>query len=343
MSLRSWVTVTTLILLGLVIVIGWPEILHAFDILDKVNIWILLLIIPLQLLSYWAVGHVIFSYLRSKGDLKDSSSWTTLRMALELNFVNHILPSGGAAGFSYLGWVLSKHNVGSGRAAMAQIVRYVIMFISFVIILCVAVLILTLDNHINRAILLVSGMMAVFAVLVTLFGMYVLGSRDRLTSFSKWFVAAVNKFVFRITRGKKKDVLKHEIVNKFFDDIHEDYNEIRRDGRLLKKPFLWSVISNITDALLLFVTFLALGVFVNPAILFVAFGVSGLSSIISVTPGGAGVYEAVMITFFVSSGMSLDLAIAGTILARVALLLGTIIFGYAFYQLTINKYGKKPV
>jgi hypothetical protein len=36
-----------------------------------------------------------------------------------------------------------------------------------------------------------------------------------------------------------------------------------------------------------------------------------------------------------------DVAIAGTLLARVTLVLGTIIFGYVFYQLTVLKYGKR--
>jgi hypothetical protein len=49
-----------------------------------------------------------------------------------------------------------------------------------------------------------------------------------------------------------------------------------------------------------------------------------------------------MITFLASSGVPAEIAIAGTLLARVALLSGTVLFGYIFYQLTINKYGKAP-
>jgi hypothetical protein len=47
-----------------------------------------------------------------------------------------------------------------------------------------------------------------------------------------------------------------------------------------------------------------------------------------------------MIAFLASTGIPTEVAIAGTLLARVLLMLGTILFGYVFYQLTILKYGK---
>jgi uncharacterized protein (TIRG00374 family) len=99
---------------------------------------------------------------------------------------------------------------------------------------------------------------------------------------------------------------------------------------------------NIADVALIAISFMALGYSVNPAILFVAFGISSVASIVSVTPGGAGIYEAIMIAFLASAGVPADVAIAGTLLTRVTLLLGTILFGYFFYQLTIVKYGKRP-
>ena len=58
------------------------------------------------------------------------------------------------------------------------------------------------------------------------------------------------------------------------------------------------------------------------------------------TPGGTGVYEAIMIIFLTMAGMSPDVAIAGIILTRAILLTGTIVFGYIFYQHALIKYGK---
>lgn len=342
MSFRSWATIITLILLALVVVFGWKEIAHAFRLLGDVNLWILSIIIPVQLLSYYATGGMIFSYLRAKGNLKDTSHWAMTRMALELNFVNHIIPSGGAAGFSYLGWVLGRHGVSPGRATMAQIVRFTIGFASFIVILLIAVAALALDHQVNRTIIIITGLLTFAAIALFVLSIVIIGSKRRLDKFSSGLVRVVNRIVSFFTRGRKQNSLKFEVVEPFFVQLHEDYLHIRADKKILVKPFVWGLVMSVCDVALLAVAFMSLGYWVNPATLFVAFGVSGAASIFSVTPGGAGVYEAIMITFLASAGVPADVAIAGTLLARVSLLLGTIIFGYFFYQLTIVKYGKRP-
>ncbi len=343
MSFRAWVTVITLILLGLVVYFGWPQIVQAWGLMGKLNIWILALLVPLQLFSYYAIGGMIFSYLRSKGNLKTTTHWEMARMALELNFVNHIVPSGGAAGFSYLGWVLGRHGVRPGRATMAQIIRFTLAFISFVFILAIAVIALALDHQIDRTIILISGGMTLAAIVGTVLLIYIIGNQRRLVVFSGWLTRTSNVTIAIFSRGKKQQVVQLETIENFFEEVHQDYLEIRHDKRILIRPLIWAVLVNLADVALLSVSFLALGVWVNPAILFVAFGVSSIASIVSVTPGGAGVYEAIMIAFLASAGVPVDVAIAGTLVARVTLLLGTIVFGYFFYQLTIVKYGKNPV
>ena len=341
LSFRGWLTLITLALLVVVIFFAWPEIVKAYELLNKVNLWILALLIPVQFFSYYATGGMIFSYLRSKGDLKDVSHARMTRIALELNFVNHILPSGGAAGFSYLGWVLGRHGVKPGRTTMAQLVRFILTFVSFVLILVVAVVFLIIDHRIDRVIILLASLLVVMCVAAIFGTIYIIGSNRRLKKFSNWLTRLANSVVKKFTRGKKPEILKAHIIPDFFVELHQDFLAIRRDKKILIKPFIWAILANLADVLLIWIAFWALGYTVSPAILFVAFGVSSLASAVSVTPGGAGVYEAIMITFLASSSVPADVAIAGTLLARVTLVLGTILFGYIFYQLTVLKYGRR--
>ena len=341
LSFRSWLTVVTLILLVGVVILAWPEIVKAWGLLDTVNLAILALLIPVQLFSYYATGGMIFSYLRSKGDLVGVSRWRMGRIALELNFVNHILPSGGAAGFSYLGWVLGRFGVKPGRSTMAQLIRFLLTFVSFVLILMAAVAFLIYDHRIDRTIILLSSVLVLLCLGAIVGTIYIVGSNQRLKTFSEWLTKFVNKTVRKITRGKKRKILKTHTIPNFFVELHQDYLAIRRDKRVLIKPFIWAIVANLADVALIWIAFWALGYAVSPAIIFVAFGVSSLASAVSVTPGGAGVYEAIMIAFLASSGVPADVAIAGTLLARVTLVLGTILFGYIFYQLTVIKYGRR--
>lgn len=343
MSFRGWLSVITLVLLALVVFFAWPELVKAWQLVERVNVWILALVIPVQFFSYYATGGMIFSYLRAKGNLKETSHWTLTRIALELNFVNHILPSGGAAGFSYLGWLLHKQGVSAGRATIAQIVRFALTFLSFVLLLIIALIVLVVDHNINRTILLLSGMLAVVAIGGTGFIIYIISSRENLLRFSAGLTRLINKVVRFFTRGRRKRILKPKLLETFFTDLHQDFLEIKREKRILIRPFVWAVLANLADLALLFIAFWALGYMVNPAALFIAFGLSSLAGGVTATPGGAGVYEAIMIAFLASSGVPADVAIAGTLLARVTLILGTIVFGYVFYQLTLNKYGKTPL
>lgn len=342
LSFRGWITLITLILLAIVIIAAWPQIVKAWGLLGQVDLWILLLLLPVQFASYYATGGMIFSYLRAKGNLEDMSRWSMTRLALELNFVNHILPSGGAAGFSYLAWILKKHHVSISRSTMAQIIRFVLTFLSFVFLLVVAMIILIFRHEINWTISLIGFLLVVLAVGGTLLGVWLIKSNDRLRRFSKWLSTTANRFIRWITRGKKRKIIDEAVVLEFFDGLHDDYLAIRRERKILIKPFIWAVIANILDVALLWIAFWSLGYPIEPAILFISFGIASIAGAVSITPGGAGVYEAVMVTFLAAAGVPAEVAIAGTLLARVTLLAGTILFGYVFYQMTIVKYGKPP-
>lgn len=341
LSFRGWLTVVTLVLLSIVVIAAWPEILKAWALLGQVNWYILLLLIPVQLASYYATGGMIFAYLRAKGNLQDVSHWAMTRMALELNFVNHILPSGGAAGFSYLAWVLSSYKVSVSRSTMAQIIRFVLTFLSFVVLLIVAIIILALTGHLERATIFIAIGLVIAAIGGTSILIWLVRSNVRLQRFSVWLTKTVNRLVRWVTRGKKRKVVKEKLFLEFFQGLHDDYLSIRRERKILIIPFLWALIANILDVALLWVAFWALGYTIDAPLLFVAFGIASIASAISVTPGGAGVYEAIMVAFLASSGISPEIAIAGTLLARVTLLSGTIAFGYVFYQLRLSKNGKR--
>jgi uncharacterized protein (TIRG00374 family) len=342
LSFRGWLTIVTLLLLTVVVIAAWPEIFQAWGLLGQVDLWILLLLIPVQFFSYYATGGMIFSYLRAKGDLEDMSRWSMTRLALELNFVNHILPSGGAAGFSYLAWVLKKHRVSVSRSTMAQIIRFVLTFASFIMLLIVSIIILTFQHRIDSVTVIVGLVLVIAAVSAMLFGVWLIKSNSRLRRFSNWLTRTANKFVAWVTRGRKKDVVKAETLLEFFDGLHDDYLAIRRDRKILIRPYIWATIANLLDVALLWIAFWSLGYSLDAALLFIAFGIASIAGALSVTPGGAGVYEAVMVAFLAASGVTPEVAIAGTLLARVTLLAGTILFGYVFYQLTVIKYGKRP-
>jgi uncharacterized protein (TIRG00374 family) len=341
MSFRAWLSVITFVLIGVILFFSRHELQRAWLLLESVNLWILLLLIPGQMLVYYAGGEMVFSYLRAKDSIRKIGMLTLVRMALEMNFVNHILPSGGLSGMSYMSWRLGKYGVSSGRATMAQMVRYAMGFVAFIALLSVAVLMVTVDGGINRWIIFMSSVLASGMVAVIFGAIVLLSSSRRIKKFAGWVTAFVNQLVARVTFGRKEQVLALPAVEKFFEEMHHDYLALRRDKRILVRPFLWGLLFTAADVSLFLITFWALGHPVNPAPILIAYGVATIAGFFVVTPGGAGAYEAIMVAFLAVAGLPQGTAIAGIVLTRIILLLGTIGLGYLFYQFALVKYGRK--
>lgn len=342
MSGRIWVSIITVFLLGLIIYLAWGEIVHAWVLLTQINIWILALLIPVQIMAYFAAGEMMFSYLRAKHAMKKITLYEQARMALEMNFVNHVLPSGGVSGISYMNWRLKPYDISAGRATAAQFVRYAAQFAAYIVLLLLAVIWITLDGNMNRWVILLS----IFIVLMMTLGTVLIGalvsSKSRSEWFAEWLVRALRRVVRAVTFGRIKLSLAAGPIASFFIELHDEYETLRRDQRLLLKPFLWGLLFNLLDVALFTITFWALGTPVSPAPILIAYGLASIAAIIAVTPGGAGVYEAIMVSFLATAGIGAGVAIAGTLVTRVIVLIGTIGLGYAFYQHAILRHGKRP-
>lgn len=342
MSLRVWASIITLGLLVVILFAARGEIAHAWELLGSVNLWILSLIVPAQIIVYFIAGEMMFSYLRDKKVISHINVAEQARMALEMNFVNHALPSAGVSGMSYMTWRLHKYGISPGRATMAQLVRFVASFAAFIVLLMVALLVITIDGSINRWMILLSSVVVFLMVGGTTLIIYLVSSPSRGHAFIQWVARGVNRAV-QFVSFKPTKVLDVSRAKKFFDDMHEDYLELKKDKRILLKPFLWGILFTAGDVALYLITFWALGSPVNPAPVLIAYGLATLAAAFVVTPGGTGAFEAIMVSFLAIAGIGAGTAIAGIVLTRVILLLGTIGLGYFFYQHALLKYGKsKP-
>ena len=343
LGFRGWLSIATIVILGIVVWLAWPEIVKAFQYLDQVNLLVLALLIPVQFISYVVTGQVLFSYLKGRGELKGVGVLPAARMSLEFNFVNHVMPSGGTAGISYIGWKLSHYGVKASRSTMAQLVRFALTFVCFAALLIIAIAVLLIEGSVPTITIVVSLGVGVVLIAVVVLGWLVVRSKRVMHGASVRITRFVNGVVRVFTLGRKRDVLRAEILERFFAEMHDDYVLLSAEPRALIRPFLWATLVNVVDVGLFFIAFLAFGYVVNPALMFIAYGVSTILSIAVVTPNGAGAYEAVMIAYLSSGGVPAEIAIAAILLSRVILLAGTILFGYAFYQHTISRHGKAPI
>lgn len=337
---KFWLNVVTILLIVIILAAAHKDIASAFCEVTHANWLVLSLLLPIQFASYYAGTEIFLTYLRARGQLRNVNSLEATSMSLELNFVNHVFPSGGVSGIGYMSWRLGKLGVSAGQATMAQIMKYVVQVMVFMVLMVLALLWSASGNQMPDWIVMAATIVIVSLVFILIFGSYLIGSRERMISFAHFLTNAVNRFVSFATRHRKKNVAKSAIVEKFFLDFNEDFLALKSDKKLLLKPIIWAFVFTICDVGLFVITFASLGVFVNPAILFIAYGAATLSGMFMITPGGAGAYEAIMIGILTAGGVAASTAFAGVILARVILILLTLGCGVVVYQRALRKYGR---
>lgn len=338
MSLRRIATIVSLALVVLLVVLAWEDIRRAWELLGQVHLGILALIIPAQLLSYYASGAVLTSFLKAKGNLRDVGHFETGRFALEFNFVNHILPSGGISGLSYAAWRFKKLGVSPSRTALASVLRAALVFIIFLIFLVISVYALAIGGDANQLLLVMVSSLSTLIVAGTLLVAYLIHSRTRSKAAGRSIARLINLAGRKILRRER--IIKQSHVEDFFLEISDDYRELRKSPRQLKKPLAWTFVFLVFEVAMYFIVFAALGNIVSPAALLVAYGVGNALGILIATPGGVGGQEAGMVIVLTTIGIPGGAAIAAVILTRVILVLLTLASGYVFYQMTLSSYGK---
>jgi uncharacterized protein (TIRG00374 family) len=92
-----------------------------------------------------------------------------------------------------------------------------------------------------------------------------------------------------------------------------------------------------TEVLVIYSVYLAFGETVNIGAIILAFAVANFAGLVSVVPGGYGIYEGLMTAVLATAGISPALSIPVTVTYRVLNTLLQIPPGYVLYQRAIHR------
>ena len=320
------------------------EVVKALDYLAHTNIVVILLLIPEQLFMYYCCGQMFFSYLEGKKDAKKVSNWSLMRISLELNFMNHAVPSGGVSGLGYVAWRLKPYGASPAQASFMYVLRYAITTFFNQAQTLVAIVMLLLTGAVAKESQYVLGVVGVISIAVigmVIGGVAIASNKKALDWAGKNVTLAINVIVRVVTFGKKKQVLKQDVVDKFCAEVHEDFREAKRNRKIIKKPIIWGMLYSFFEVATYWIVGISMG---HPELLpqiMVAEAVGSVLGAVLPTPGGAGGYEASMAGVMWGLGVDLGLATAVVVTTRVIVLVGTIVSGYGFYQHAIATIGKE--
>ena len=314
------------------------------DAFRELNIWILLLLIPEQFLMYFAAGQMYFSFLRQRKKIKLSNLKLT-RISLEINFVNHTMPSGGMSGLAYLIWRLRELEVSAGQVSFIHGLRYAICAVGNAVQTMIAIVIVLIAGCVrpgNGWYLWLAGGIAAGIQLLIVAAVLVLRKQENVDFLKDKLMKLADKWQKRKSRKEnraknaekpvKKKSFTPENVERFFGDMRSDYLALMRDKNILKKPIIWGFVFSFLELATYWVVGCALG---HPEILpqiMIAEGVASVVGTIMVTPGGLGGYEGAFVAVLVATGVDLSIATIVVIVTRIVVLTLTIMSGLGFYQ-----------
>ena len=333
---RRWKLLVNIITVAALLVLVYAirrQLVDTFENLAKVNAWALLLIIPIEVLNYHAQAKL---YQRLFGMVGNRLKYKFLvKTSLELNFINHVFPSGGVSGISYFGARMRSDKITGGKATLVQMIKLILLFVSFEVLLIFGLLFMAIGGRVNELMLFVAGSLSTLMVVGTCGFVFIIGDQKRINGFFTSVTRILNRLI-QVVRPNHPETIKTRRVQTLFEELHDNYKLIEAQYKQLCMPLWYAFLANLTEVLAVYVVFVAFGHWVNFGSVILAYAVANFAGLVSVLPGGVGIYEALMTAVLAAAGVPAGLSLPVIVMYRVVNTLIQLPPGYIYYHRTIN-------
>lgn len=321
MKIRNILVVLGLVGLAIVIFLNIHQLKAFIHLLSSLRWYILVLIIVVQLFSYYLNALYYQSILR----VFSYTGFPFIKLfegAMAANFINYIIPSAGIAGAGFLSQVLSP-EVPRGQGVLVQFMRYGLSALAVLIMLPVGILIVVVSGPENKNLnkLAITLSLVILTIAIALAAII---NQESLTR------KLVRKIEHRLTRWFNK--FRENTVEKFIDDFYAGFRIITNRKKSMFKPMGWSLVYVLVEMLTVYLSFVAFGKWVNPGIVIMGYLMANITSVIGGAFFSFGVFEVGMVATFVALGVPFVLAVSVTLVYRIMNLLIGLPPGFYFYR-----------
>ena len=248
--------------------------------------------------SFARVSHLLGIRMRSR-DLTAVGFVTTV--------LNHLVSSGGAAGYSIRFLVMGRYGASLSEVIAASILHFYLTSLAMMAMLPVGLVYLMLHASISR---MAAALLIVLTCLILLVSIVAAGML---------FWGSMRKKVIRVLVKVARRVLPGEVrpnLERFDETITVAMAAMRTQPMSLIVIMLLIVIDWAFSAAALWLCFGALGVTLLPGQLISGFVIGTVAGVASMIPGGLGVQEGSMAGVFNLQGVLLERALLASILYR---------------------------
>jgi uncharacterized protein (TIRG00374 family) len=312
-SRRAWRRARTWIWIVVPLAVGWLAFAHrdalveAAGLIRQARLWWIaagagaIALVYLCRACVYAVPLGLFGYPAGRPFL-----WA---VALTATAMHQLFPSGGASGYAFLAYAMTRRGVPAGQASLVALID-TLSYAAAVATLVVA----SLVDFAIGGVLHVPGLGLFFGaglVIVALAAWIYVLQRDQ---------RRFTGLVVRLTRRAGAWLGRHwrdEPVLRFLHEYYEGKRIIARRPAAFARMLAFQYLAIACDGAALYAVFLALGAAPDPWTVLMGFVVAMSGVAFIGVPGGGGSFEAIMSAFFAGRGVPVSQAIAAALLYRV--------------------------
>lgn len=314
-----------IIALGVLILSRIGQLQSFVATIKGVNIWLLLLVIPLRYAYYWANTWYFSSFFRLFEAPQERKH--LFRTVVATNFVNIIVPTAGVSGLSYMRESIGR-KVKSSILTLSHLGYYILGLTAGLALFTMSFAVLLVSNQVVR----VSARLLLLAMFVLMCGIVVglvlLLNRKLSIETILWLSRPLNWVLHKIHRRPVTRVR----VETFLNDAGDNLNFLRQNWHGLDKPFAALLLMLLLDILSLYIVAVSFGRILNPAVVISSYFLAQLGSLASVFTAGVGAFEAVLAASLVGFGVPFDVAFPITIVYRGISFWGFLPVGLWYYK-----------
>jgi uncharacterized protein (TIRG00374 family) len=247
--------------------------------------------------------------------------------------LNHIVLSGGAAGYSVRFMLMNRYGVSMREVVAISILHFYLTALWMVTMLPVSLIYLALNAPLNQTTAKVLAITSAFLLLMTILTtILIFSSRAR-----KKIIEILAKVI-------------HSLIGRDISASLDRFDTTMDRGiqAMRKRPFSIVVIAALvildwcSSATALWFCFRALDLTPPAGQLVSGFVIGTMAGVSSAVPGGLGVQEASMTGIFALFGIAVERAALVAILYRVVYTIIPYLLSLAFYKVVLNRESKRP-
>ncbi|MCL5795330.1 MAG: flippase-like domain-containing protein [Patescibacteria group bacterium] len=299
-----------LLLFAIIFILRLSDLQKFLDILSQGVWYYVALFIMLQIFYLITQTALIGNLYRIYG--KNEPFKNIFNLFLATNFTNLAIPLGGISGIATFVGYAQKINLRKTQALIINILMYVAMFLSFSLAILLVLVLPQLQVNLGIA---EKNIMIFFSIVVIALStaFFVLLFNKRLLQKIINFLA---NFANKISQKFSITIISSEKVQYILGEFSELKNILKNKIAIFIKALGYGFIGHALHLMVLWVIFLAFGANVPLMVAAIGYAISVVFIVVSITPMGVGIVEPLMIAFFASCGISLELATIVTFVFR---------------------------